>query len=89
MICDINIGEHKQTTAMRFKDIEHYEAYIISSDMDYVAEDTIFTGYIYKLNTPEFKKLTDLNTEKEQISNKILLKLLVKIALFLLVDIVL
>ena len=37
MIGDNIIREHKQTTAMRFRDIERFEAYIISTDIDYDA----------------------------------------------------
>ena len=33
---------------MRFKNIEHYESFIDSIDMDYDANDSEVTGYIYK-----------------------------------------
>ena len=34
-----------------------FEAYINSIDKGYDAEDAIFNGYIYKLNTPQFNKV--------------------------------
>ena len=42
---------------MRFKNVEHYEPYINNIDMDYNADNTIFTAYIYNLNTPELDKV--------------------------------
>ena len=56
MIGDPNIGNHKQTTAMRFKKIAQFESYINSIDMNYGAEETTSTAYIFKLNTPNFNK---------------------------------
>ena len=70
MIGDIIIGEHKQTTAMRFRNIERYESYFSNIDMGYDADDCIVTGFIYKLYTSEFN-LTDQNMEKERILNDI------------------
>ena len=57
MIGDNVFGEHKKTIAMRFENIEHYEACNNSIDMDYDADDTSFTVYIYKLITTEFNKI--------------------------------
>ena len=45
--------EHK--TNIRFKNMEDSENYINAIDIDYDSEDVIFTGYVYKLNTPHFK----------------------------------
>ena len=42
---------------MRFKKFEHYKFYNINIDLDYDADDNIKTGFIYKLRTPEFKKV--------------------------------
>ena len=36
--------------------MENFEAYINFIDQDYDSEDAIFNGYIYKLDTPHFKK---------------------------------
>ena len=57
MIGDSDIQEHKQTLAKRFQNFEQYESVINTFHMDYDADDTIFTGYIYKLNAPEFNKV--------------------------------
>ena len=32
-----------------------FEKYINAIDVDYDSKDVTFTGYVYKLNTPEFK----------------------------------
>ena len=45
MIGDNVLGE--QTTAMRFKNIEHYESYFGSIDMHYDADDNTFTGCFF------------------------------------------
>ena len=47
--------EHQQTTAVRFQIIEH-ESYNKTIEMDYDADDTIFVGYYYKSNIPDFSK---------------------------------
>ena len=51
--------------------------------MDYDADDTTFTGFIYRIKIPEFKKLTDQVMEKQRILNKILLNLIVENAISL------
>ena len=35
--------------------MDDFESYINAIDVDYDSEDVTFTGYIYKLNTPQFK----------------------------------
>ena len=45
--------EHK--TNIRFKNMDDFESYINAIDIDYDSEDVTFTGYVYKLNTPQFK----------------------------------
>ena len=44
--------EHK--TNIRFKNMDDFESYINAIDVDYDSEDVTFTGYVYKLNTPQF-----------------------------------
>ena len=44
--------EHK--TKIRFKNMDDFESYINARDIDYNSEDVTFTGYVYKLNTPQF-----------------------------------
>ena len=45
--------QHK--TNIRFKNMYDFENYINAIVVDYDGEDVTFTGYIYKLNTPQFK----------------------------------
>ena len=51
------IGEIEQKTNIRVKNIDDYETYINTIDVDYDAEDVAFTGCFYILNTPEFDKV--------------------------------
>ena len=44
--------EHK--TNIRFKNRDDFESFINAIDVDYDSEDVTFTGYVYKLNTPQF-----------------------------------
>ena len=37
------IGQQKQTKATNFKKFDHYGSYINNSNMDYDADDTVFT----------------------------------------------
>ena len=49
----IGLVEHK--TNLRFKNMDAFERYINAIDIDYDSEDVIFTGYVFKLDTPLFK----------------------------------
>ena len=49
----IGLIEHK--TNIRFKNMDDFERYIDAIDVDYDSEDVTFTGYNYKLDTPQFK----------------------------------
>ena len=42
---------------MRPKNVKHYESYITNIDMDFDADDTIVSGYNYKLNKPEINNV--------------------------------
>ena len=57
MVGNIKVGDQNRQTHIRFRNINDYEAYINTIDQDYDSEDTIFDGYIYKLNTPQFNKV--------------------------------
>ena len=48
------IGHTEHKTNIRFKNRDDFENYINAIDVDYDSEDVTFTGYIYKLNTPQF-----------------------------------
>ena len=54
MIGKLSVGDQIGTTHIRFRNITEYEEFIISIDDGYDAEDSIFNGYIYKINTPLF-----------------------------------
>ena len=49
------IGPIEHKTNIRFKNMDDFERYINAIDIDYDSEDVIFTGYVYKLDTPQFK----------------------------------
>ena len=51
------IGEIERKTNVRFKSVDDFETYINDTDNSiYDSDDVIFTGWLYKLNTPEFEK---------------------------------
>ena len=49
------IGPVEHKTNIRFKNIYDFERYINAIDIDYDSEDVIFSGNVYKLDTPQFK----------------------------------
>ena len=51
----IIIGHFEHKTNIRFKNMNVFEIYINAIDIDYDSEDVTFTGYVYKLDTPQFK----------------------------------
>ena len=57
MVGNLKVGNQLRQTKIRFRNMDDFEAYIISIDQDYDSEDAIFNGYIYKLDTPQFKKV--------------------------------
>ena len=57
MVGNLKVGDQIRQTHIRFRNISDYEAYINAIDEGYDAEDAIFKGYIYKLNTPQFNKV--------------------------------
>ena len=54
---NLKVGDQIRQTHIRFRNISDYESYINSIDEGYDADDCIFNGYIYKLNTPQFNKV--------------------------------
>ena len=54
---NLKTGVQIRQTNIRFKNMDDFEAYINSIDVDYDAEDAIFKGLIYKINTPQFNKV--------------------------------
>ena len=57
MVGNLKVGDQIRETRIKFRNINDYEAYINTIDQDYDSEDTIFDGYVYKLNTPQFNKV--------------------------------
>ena len=57
MIGNLKIGDQIRQTHIRFRNMDDFEAYINSIDQDYDSDDSIFNGYIYKLDTLQFKKV--------------------------------
>ena len=58
LIGSMLVGEVEQKTNIRFKNVDDFESYINAIDNSgYDSDDVIFTGWLYKLNTPEFKKV--------------------------------
>ena len=47
------IGEMEQKTNFRFRSVEDFETNNIAIDVDYDSEDVIYTGWLYKMNTPQ------------------------------------
>ena len=54
MVGTLKVGDQIKQTHIRFRNISEYEAYINSIDQGYDAEDSIFNGYIYKINFSQF-----------------------------------
>ena len=57
MVGNLKVGDQIRQTNIRFRNMDDLEAYINSIDEGYDADDAIFNGYIYKLNTPQFNKV--------------------------------
>ena len=51
------IGSIEHKTIIIFKNIGDFESYVSVIDINYDSEDVIFTGCLYKLNIPQFKKV--------------------------------
>ena len=58
LIGSMLVGEIEQKTNIRFKNVDDFENYYNAIDNGgYDSEGVIFTGWLYELNTPEFKKV--------------------------------
>ena len=55
MVGTLNVGDQIRQTHIRLRNITDYEATFNAIDEGYDAEDAIFNGYIYNINTPQFK----------------------------------
>ena len=57
MIGSLVIGDFTGKEHIRFRTIKDYEAYNNSIDQGYDLDDSIFNGYIFILNTPDFTRV--------------------------------
>ena len=57
MVDNLKVGDEIRQTVIRFRIIDDYESHIDATDHDYELEDAIFSGYDYKINTPQFNKV--------------------------------
>ena len=54
MVGKLPLGDQIRETHIRFRMMDGFEYYINAVDEEYEAEDAIFNGYIYKIETPQF-----------------------------------
>ena len=54
MIVKLSVGDQFRQTHIRFRSFTDYENYINAIDEGYEAEDAIFKGFFYKINTLQF-----------------------------------
>ena len=52
MVGILKVGDQIRQTNIKFRNVADYEAFINAIDESFDAEDAIFNGYIYKINTP-------------------------------------
>ena len=57
LVGNLKVGDQIRQTHIRFRNMDDFEAYINAIDEGYDAEDAIFNGYNYKLNTPHFNEV--------------------------------
>ena len=57
MVGTLIVVDQLRQTHIRFRNMIDFETYINSIDEGYDADDSIFNGYIYKINTPKFNKV--------------------------------
>ena len=57
VVGNLKVGDQIRQTHIRFRNMDDFEAYINAIDQDYDSDDSIFNGYIYKINTPQFNKV--------------------------------
>ena len=65
MVRNLKIGDQNRKTRIRFRNIDDYEAYFYAIDQNFDSEDALLNGYMYNLNTPQFKKVNRSQYGKE------------------------
>ena len=54
---NLKVGDQIRQTHVRFRNMNDFESYINSIDEGYDADDSIFNGYVYKVDTPQFNEV--------------------------------
>ena len=54
MVGNLKVGDQIRQTQIIFRNNDDYEAHINAIDEGFVAEVSIFNGYLYKIDTPHF-----------------------------------
>ena len=44
--------------------MDDFESHINAIDIDYDSEDVVFTGYVFKLKTPQFKRVSRAQNDR-------------------------
>ena len=57
MVGNLKVGDQIRQTNFTFRNMDDFEAHNNAIDERYDAEDAIFNGHIYKINTPQFNKV--------------------------------
>ena len=57
LVGNLKVGDQIRQTHITFTNMIDFETYINSIDEDYDADYSIFNGYFYKINTPQFNKV--------------------------------
>ena len=57
MVGTLIVGDQLRQTHIRFRNMIDFETYINSINESYDADDSIFNGYVSKINTPKFNKI--------------------------------
>ena len=57
MIGSTLIGGREQKTDDRFRTVDDFKTQFSAIEIDYDNEDVIFTGWFYKVNTPNFNNV--------------------------------
>ena len=83
------VGPIEHKTNIRFKNMNDFENYIKAIDIDYDSEDVTFTGYVFKLDTPQFKFVKKALMVKVLIICKQLLNIMDKTVIYQLQECVL
>ena len=57
LIGNLKVGDQVRQTHSRFRNMDVFENYIRKIDEGFDADDSIFNGYFYKIDTPQFNKI--------------------------------